>query len=271
MADEKDKDYQSSLPTPPVQNPAQMPSTPAPALPVPGAATSAPLTGGGRKEEESKPSEETTTKTPPAPPQPRKPRQPTNGRPPAANQAPPAQPPAQPPPAHSPSFEMPPGALPVDNPALTSLLTQVFNSQRQTGQRFILMVLPEDDWPRSEEFLEVQQLVDRVKELLGTPVHLYAFMGHRLQITKGPNRYLQTPIGALPLFDIPAGDTAEEEDHGWMGPSMDKPEAPTSDSMEEDDEEELAEGDATPEAATVPAIESGEPAEEGDTPMFDGS
>jgi len=161
----------------------------------------------------------------------------------------------------------------VDNPALTTLLTQVFNSQRQTGQKFILLVMPEDDWPRTEEFLDVQQLVNRIKELDGQPVHLYAFMGHRLQITKGPNRYLQTPIGALPLFDIPAGDTAEEEDHGWVGPSMDKPEAPTAEQVEDADALDEVE-ESNPELVTIPAIaaQAGETpaAAEGDTPMFDG-
>ena len=130
-------------------------------------------------------------------------------------------------------------------PAMQSMLLQTLNSQRTVGQKFIMMVLFDDAWPKYEEFDDVQQLVRRIKELLGKPCALSVFLGCRLHITQGPNRYLQTPFGPIPLFDLPDGNAVGVQDFGWVGPEMNTPQPPTTDTEErllaEEDVEEFEE------------------------------
>lgn len=129
---------------------------------------------------------------------------------------------------------------------MLSMMMQTLNQQRPAAQQFHLMVLPEAGWPTFEAYDDVTQLVARVKALIGQPYCLFAFLGFRLPITNGPLRYLQTPMGALPLFDIPNADAAPTAEFGWVGPDMDIPVAPTSDTEEVPIPEDLpsAQGDA---------------------------
>lgn len=125
------------------------------------------------------------------------------------------------------------------------MLVHALNTQRTVGQKFILLVLPADQWPRCEEFDDVSLLMNRIKELIGTPCCLFPFLGHRLGITEGPNRFLQTPVGPLPLFVLPDGQTAGTEAFGWVGESMDRPQVPTAEAPEPvaeeyDDEETIS-------------------------------
>lgn len=118
-------------------------------------------------------------------------------------------------------------------------MTQTLNAQRPAAQQFTLMVLPEDGWPAFEDFDDVNLLIARIKALLGTPVCLYAFLGTKLSITAGPHRFLQTPMGSLPLFDIPVAETVPAAQYGWVGPDMDTPKPPTTDSNETEQEVDI--------------------------------
>lgn len=158
------------------------------------------------------------------------------------------------------------------NPALTSMLMQVMNAQRPAAHRFILMVLPEDNWPTIEEFDDIAVLVARIKEFLGKPVCLFAFLGNRLTITAGDNRYLMTPMGSIPLFELPDPEQATAAEFGWVGPSMDKPRAPT----DEDGGADLPD-ETEPDAAPQPVdespqddsgVDSNSPTASTDTPIF---
>jgi len=249
---------QSPTPIPATEMPAAPPSTPAPNQPSPGAAVTQPMTGAGKKPEHEeelrkRQQKEAKDKQPPQAPK-------TLAVPPIKPKpVQPAQPRGSPQP--SPALAISPPST-HDQPALQSLVEQVLNSQRSADQKFYLLVLPEDDWPRHESFTDVQALVLRIKELLGTPCHLFPFMGHKLTITSGPNRFLQTPLGALPLFDIPPADAVEETEHGWVGPSMDRPEIPQE--VDEDFDDEDDPGEPAAQITHQPADD-----DEGDTPVFE--
>lgn len=102
----------------------------------------------------------------------------------------------------------------VPDKAVQSLLLQVMQSQKQTVTKFHLLVVPDGEWPRTEEFETVQLLVTRLKELQGEACHAFAYMGTRLPVTAGPHPHLKTPYGDLPLFDLaPAAEISD----GWMG------------------------------------------------------
>ncbi len=211
--------------------PVQMPHRPAPLLPVAGAAVSAPMTGQGPQNIVAGESESSTPVPPPTVVHPPRPlRRSVVAQPAAATQS------VQPPPVavQSPAVLSQAMALMQTQPAFTSMMVHALNTQRTAGQKFILLVLPADQWPRCEEFDDVSLLMGRIKELIGTPCCLFPFLGHRLGITEGPNRFLQTPVGPLPLFVLPDGQTAGTEAFGWVGDSMDRPQAPMSEAPEPD-------------------------------------
>jgi hypothetical protein len=98
-----------------------------------------------------------------------------------------------------------------------ALVRQLLNSQVSQQQRFFLVVIPEDNSPRIEQFDELGVLQARIVELLGTEVALYPFLGSWLGISAGPWRYLITPWGNLPLFDVPAPGAVRPDESGWVG------------------------------------------------------
>lgn len=215
----------------------------APLLPPPGAIHAAPHTGADMLDipnENVTPVEDTATPPtrPPVPVQP--PRQPRQS---------PRQPQMSQPPRTAPAaLSLSTGVIPVPqefDAATDSLLRATLNANRRVHQSFHVLVIPEDNWPRVEPFDDIDATIARVKSLLGTNCHLFVFMGQRLTITKGPNRFLQTPYGSLPLFDIPAPDAVDAEDHGWVGEPMDPAivgeslgeEAPHGQDTDFDDEE----------------------------------
>jgi len=253
---------------------AEAPRVDPPMLPTSGAILAAPLTGQGphRSEEaKNKKIEEARArhgvpKPPPAPPS-APPAHPPRVR------RPPAKPPTSAAPQSQPEAPQVPhpvvagtGMAALQDAATASLVSQVLNANRQVGQKFLLLVLPEDDWPRCEEFDVVTHLVDRIKELLGECCHLFPFLGMSLAITEGPNRFLQTPFGALPLFDLPDPSTVDATQFGWVGPEIDRPQAPGAQLDEDDDEPPTS----TPgsEQAPQPEAPPEEAIAEGDTPMF---
>lgn len=112
------------------------------------------------------------------------------------------------------------------NPTVQAMVMQMFNQTKFPGQGFHMVVLPEDAWPRVETFETVEKLITGIRSYLGTPTHVFPFIGQLLGITAGPNHHLRTPYGMLPLFDIPTADEAEEVEYGWLGPNLHRPEAP---------------------------------------------
>lgn len=128
------------------------------------------------------------------------------------------------------------------DPALQGLLHQVCNTQRPHGTKFYLLEVSEEDNIAVREYTTIEELTVRIRALLGKPYHLVPFMGQRLQISAGPHRYLRTPYGALPLFDLPPADTVDVTVDGWVGPEEQPLTIPTTPAditdVEEDDEDE---------------------------------
>lgn len=198
-----------------------------PLMPAPGAMTAAPLTGQGQPDPHAKPEPQVKPST--RPPRPAfKPQQmasPTTAK---VMQA------------HGPSVNLQP-QQPVPpqsydwsyaQPALTSLMTQTLNMQRPNMQHFHLIVLFEDSWPTREEYTDVTLLVKRLKELLGQPCCVFPFLGHFMPITDGLHKFMQTPTGPIPLFEIPDANSAAMSQYGWIGGDMDVPQAPDSEVLE---------------------------------------
>jgi len=180
-------------------------------------------------------------------------------RPAAVEQQAPAQPQEQ----AAPPQELP--QLSGMDPAVASMFRQSMNMQRQTAQHFYLVVLPEANWPTCEEFETVELLIERIKVLLGAPCSLFPFIGTKLPIKKGPGpfRFLSTPTGPLPLFDMPEADDAAEAEYGWVGEEFDMP---TYDAEGDTEEEESQEAIiAIPDEEESPLPDT--PAD--NTPMFD--
>jgi len=98
------------------------------------------------------------------------------------------------------------------------VVRELVNSRRLASQAFYLVILPEDDFPEIVQFDRVDDLLTRIKSLLDKEVSLFPFMGNHMPITAGANRFLITPYGALPLFDIPDPTTAAVAEHGYVGP-----------------------------------------------------
>lgn len=101
--------------------------------------------------------------------------------------------------------------------AQTSLMRLAANTSRPQGYRFLLVVLPEDGHPRCEEFAVIEDLIARMKLLIGTPCYLTPVIGQRLGITKGKDKFLTTAFGNFPLFDVPGFAEADETTTGWVG------------------------------------------------------
>lgn len=132
-------------------------------------------------------------------------------------------------------------AEPLPDVAQASLVKRVLNSNRTNSARFLLVVVPDDDLPQLEEFPSVDELVTRLRVLIGTPCHAFPILGTRLAITGDTHKQLSTPYGSIPLFDIPVTAPVDSVHAAWLG------EKPLSDNLSvsdetddeyEDDEEE---------------------------------
>lgn len=236
-----------------------VPKIPAPARPVAGAAVAAPLTGQGRS------GHDVSTASPAAPgpsrPQspvipPRRVRSPTPSSENAARSVPAASASAPVPASH------PYAAVP--DPALASLLQQALNMRQPTPQQFLLFVVPEDAFPRVETFPDVQKQIARLRELRGSPCHAFPAMGHLFQLTGGDYPFLRTPMGDFPLFEIVSPQEADVLSHGWLGPSMDQPQAPISERPPVSADDDAEESEEEPELTETPAT-----VDEDHTPVFD--
>ena len=139
-----------------------------------------------------------------------------------------------------PSLSLPTAAVPspvpvIGDAAMQSLMVRLLAEQRTAGQKFHLLVVPDDDWPYCEEYDSVEDLIAAVREKLGQACHLFPFLGARLRVTAGPMRYLKTPYGSLPLFDVDETEPAAGHTDGWVGGDIRDP---------DDIEEELDEDEA---------------------------
>jgi len=264
MADSTSSETQQppNTPTPPVSTQVQPLFRSAPLLPVPGAALASPMTGQGPAvfEEVAQANQSPKPVAPVHPPRPRG--RVTPVTPPVATvtaaPAPPTTAPASPTAVNL--LHMMP-----QSPAAETLITQVVNMQRTAGQKFYLLILPDDGWPSCEPFDDVKELVRRITELLGTPNCLFPFLGHLFSITEGPYRFLHTPMGALPLFTIPDPTRTDSTRFGWVGESLDRPEPPTTEI------DETIPDDVSEEAETIGSetTDLGEATQGGtDTPIF---
>jgi hypothetical protein len=102
-------------------------------------------------------------------------------------------------------------------PALSTLVEQVLAANKLTGQKFHVVVVPEDDMPRVESFDDVSSLMAALKRFLNTENSVFPILGTFMPVTEGPYRFLMTPFGALPLFNMPTPETMVADAHGWMG------------------------------------------------------
>lgn len=107
-----------------------------------------------------------------------------------------------------------PSAMP--DAAHLSMMQTAINNARPKGTQFMLHVVPEDGHPRLEVFEALEELVARIKELLGVNCYLQPAIGLPMRITRGPHRYLKTAYGALPLFDV-SPDAGDDTPFGWVG------------------------------------------------------
>lgn len=121
--------------------------------------------------------------------------------------------------------------------AVQSLVRNLLDTRRLADQKFYLVIVPDDSHPRVEEFDTIADLLDEIREHLGTPTSLFPFMGHHMGISKGPNRFLGTPYGSVPLFVVPDADDLEFEDNGYVGEDNELS-APTTESEDEYDDYE---------------------------------
>ena len=162
-----------------------------------------------------------------------------------------------------------PAALPLHDPATASLLLATLNSQRQVGQKFLIVVVADDDWPHIHEYEDINTCIEEIKQWIGTNTFVFAFMGQRMPISAGPNSFLQTPMGPMPLFDIPEAKDFTEAEYGWLGDELHTEQPPqTAEPLTEEDEP-----DAVGEDSSIALIaQSNDPVsenlEEDDTPLF---
>lgn len=166
------------------------------------------------------------------------------------------------------AFPMPAMATPtMAQPAIQDMLTMLINQTKLAGQAFYLVVVPEDNYPRVEEYTTFEALLAAIKGYVKTYVCLFPFLGQRMGITDGEHRHLRTPYGLFPLFDIPKEDMLVESPHGWVGPQEDQPDT----QFDEVDEEETAEIVDDSEGELSPAVNTQpEDVDQDDTPVFGG-
>lgn len=80
---------------------------------------------------------------------------------------------------------------------------------------FHAVVLDSEGVFRVESFTAIEELAQRLKQLIDTDVSVACFSGSRLAISKPPYRYLLTPEGNVALFDVP--EELEPDDTGYLG------------------------------------------------------
>lgn len=67
------------------------------------------------------------------------------------------------------------------------------------------------------DFGTMPELLTFVRGLVDRDTSVFCFAGTQLKISKPPMRYLLTPWGHQPLFDLPNPDALEPDDTGYLG------------------------------------------------------
>jgi hypothetical protein len=141
-------------------------------------------------------------------------------------------------------------AAAVPNSVQMDLLRRAVDTQRPNGYAFQLVVIPEDDFPSVEQYITIEEMIARIKSLIGKNVYLFPGVGQTYTITKGRLRYLQTPLGSFPLFDMDAPQSPVASLTGWMGDPMTEEELETeaANALAEQEAEEEPESPGPPAA-----------------------
>jgi hypothetical protein len=84
---------------------------------------------------------------------------------------------------------------------------------------FFLVVFADAALPTVERFSTVEALREAIMQLVDAEVYAVAFHGHHLPVTKKPWRYLLTPSGPVPLFDLPTTAALEVDGSNYFGQS----------------------------------------------------
>lgn len=143
------------------------------------------------------------------------------------------------------------------------MMQDILNRNLLPGQKFCLVVVPDDASPAMLHFDRVEDLINEVRVYLDTNTSLFPFLGYPLQISNAPNRFLRTPFGLLPLFVMPREEELVFADNGFVGlpePPLPPP-APTS-AVDEADADEADAADAA-----VDPLELADPPLEDDSPV----
>ena len=122
-----------------------------------------------------------------------------------------------------------------------SVFSSLINHQRRDGERFYLVVVPDGEAPTVEEYTDVAELAERVRELDGEPVSVFAFLGTRFHFSRGPYRYLLTPFGNMPLFDLPRAEELGVIEDGYLGEEQEElavPQLPPEETQTEEGAED---------------------------------
>jgi len=180
--------------------------------------------------------------------------------------------PESPPISQEPPWVDPPSPTPtslsteqMQMPAAQSLVLQLANHNRGQSQKFHLVIIPDDDHPCVRTYDVIEDMIADMQQYFDTPTSLFPVMGDLLQISKGPNRYLVTPFGNLPLFALPGSGELEFENDGFVGEPVKELVVPASETVDDDDDADDDDDDEASEAVT-PAIAA--PADEQDTPVL---
>lgn len=85
------------------------------------------------------------------------------------------------------------------------------------GTQFHAAVLQPNGDYRTYTFNSLAELVAYVRGLVDHDTSVFCFAGTQLKISKPPLRYLLTPWGPQPLFDLPQEANLEADDTGYLG------------------------------------------------------
>lgn len=143
------------------------------------------------------------------------------------------------------------------------MMQDILNRNLLPGQKFGLVVVPDDASPAVLYFNRVEDLINEVRVYLDTNTSLFPFLGYPLQISSAPNRFLRTPFGLLPLFVMPREEELVFADNGFVGlpePPLPPP-APTS------SVDEAADDAADSAEAAVDPLELADPPLDDDSPV----
>lgn len=117
--------------------------------------------------------------------------------------------------------ELPPLATDVITPVGTELQRRL--ARVTDPPKYWLVVVPEDGAPTVASFDEVQGLLAAMADATQRECAIYAFLGHKLERSKAPLRYLITPLGKYKLFAVPDEEELEVDPSAFVGTPLPTP------------------------------------------------